>query len=324
MPFTTLLKFIDDPCLRVTPSYCQNDPFEFGYSEQDIDQLNTRSGNKKLGNELRDYSKLHGIVSLCSSKSDILMWSHYADKHKGAVVELHIDRNHPESLFVNSTGEYSPPFNYSDFIFDKVNYKKKRHYPEIERDINLDSVRKHYYFTKAKQWKLEQEYRFIIPFTWINRVLFSQNGYQKAKVILGEDSRSISCLNQQDRNNPNNIYELNPGALEYITAVNIEALAKLWIESNETDTLFLIRLNCGTPGCNTGQIGRIYLGCQSSVKDFISYLKNNDHELLSIAENYYNFQGNSSDIYKGTIDDNEYKITFSEEAVCVYDNKRSS
>ena len=104
MPFSTLLKFIDDPCLRVTPSYCQNDPFEFGYTEQDIDQLNAKSGNRRLGSEHRDYAKLHGIVSLCSSKSDILMWTHYADKHKGAAVELLVDRENPQSLFVNSTG----------------------------------------------------------------------------------------------------------------------------------------------------------------------------------------------------------------------------
>lgn len=320
MPFSTLLKFIDDPCLRVTPSYCQNDPFEFGYTDQDIDQLNAKSGSRRLGSELRDYSKLHGIVSLCSSKSDILMWTHYADKHKGAVVELHVDTNNPQSLFVNSTGLYSPPFNYSDFIFDMVNYKEKRHYPNLEKNIDIDVVRKHYYFTKAKQWEREQEFRFIIPFTWINRVLFSQNGYQKAKVILNEFPESISCLNHEDNNNPTKIYELT--ALEYITAVNIQALANLWIESNETDILFLIRINSGLPGGSTGQIGRIYLGCQSNVEDFISYLRNNNHGPLSIAENYYDFQGNSSGIYKGKIDDNKYKIVFRKETFCVYDHKR--
>lgn len=249
------------------------------------------------------------------------MWTHYADKHKGAAVELLVDRENPQSLFVNSTGLYSPPFNYSDFIFDMVNYKKKRHYPNIEQDIDLEAVRKHYYFTKAIQWKQEKEYRFIIPFTWINRVLFNQNGYQKAKVILGKFSESISCLNQEDSYNPNKIYELNLAALLY-TAVNIQVLSKLWIESNQTDTMFLIRLNSGVLGSNAGQIFRIYLGCQSSVEDFISYLKNNNHETLSIAENYYDIHGNSTDIYKGTIDDNEYKITFRKEAFCVYDHTR--
>lgn len=316
MPFSTLLKFIDDPCLRVTPSYCQNDPFEFGYTGQDIDQLNSKSRNSRLGSELRDYSKLHGIVSLCSSKSDILMWTHYADKHKGAVVELHVHADNPQSLFINSTGLYSPPFYHSDFIFDKVNYEKKRHCPNIEQDINLEAVRKHYYFTKAKEWKPEQEYRFIIPLTWINQVLFSQDGYQKAKVILNKFPDSISCLNKDDSHNPNKTYKLNN--LEYISAVDIQSLAKLWAESNETDTLFLIRLNSGVPGGSEGHIGRIYLGCRSNIEYFISYMKNNNHESLSIAENYHDIQGNSKGIYKGAIDDNEYKIAFREETFCIY------
>jgi hypothetical protein len=281
MPFSTLLKFMDDPCLRVTPCYCQNDPFEFGYTAQDIDQLNDKSGIRNLGNELRKYSKLHGIVSLCSSKSDILMWTHYADKHKGAVVEFHVDRENPQSLFANSTGLYSPPFNFSDFIFDKVNYKKKRHYPNFEKPIDMDAVRKHYYFTKAKQWKIEQEYRFIIPCTWINRILFSEKGYQKAKIILDEFPELLSCIHQEDNNNPNKTYELS--ALSYITAVNPQALFHLWNESDGVDIMFFIRLNTFS-GDGPRRIDRIYLGCLSNVEDLISYLRNNIHGSFSISD----------------------------------------
>jgi hypothetical protein len=239
------------------------------------------------------------------------MWTHYADKHKGAVVEFHLDRENPQSLFVNSTGLFSPPFNFSDFFFDKVNYKKERHFPKLEKPIDMDAVRKHYYFTKAKQWKIEQEYRFIVPFTWINRILFSEKGYQKASKILDEFPKIISCLHQEDNNNPNKTYELS--ALEYITVVNPQALLQLWNESDGVDIMFFIRLN-------RRKIDGIYLGCLSNVEDFVPYLRSHRHGSHSISKYYYDLHGNSLRIYRGRIDDNEYKIVFQKETFCVYDH----
>jgi hypothetical protein len=306
MSYSTLIKFLNDPCLRVTPSNCQNDPFEFGFSSSDIEALNCKSESKELGIKLEEFAKLHGIISLTTSNDDILMWSHYAENHRGAVVEIYIDDEKPQSLFINSTGPNSPPFNYQDFLFDKVSYKSVRRFEQIESEANIDKIKHHYYFTKARQWKLEDEYRFITPMIWINRILFNEAGCKKAQKILGGYSSSITCLNPRDTGCK--FYELNPVALEMIS---IELISKLWLQSSVNETMFFIRLNSGVLGVSNGHIGRIFLGCQADHDDFISQLKNDSYDLLSIRGKYSNLlTGELCNVFKGEMDKDEYKLLF--------------
>jgi len=309
MPYSTLIKFLNDPCLRVTPSNCQNDPFEFGYSSSDIEVLNRKSHSKDLGDKLKEFSKLHGIISLTTSKDNILMWSHYADSHKGALVEVYIDDDKPQSIFVNSTGPDTPPFRYQDFIFDKVIYGKNRRFHQIDSEENLEKIKHHYYFTKAKEWQLEKEYRFITPMSWINRILFNEAGYNKAKKILGNFSSSITCINPNSSNCK--FYELESASITIISIKKFELLAQLWLQSNSNETMFFIRLNSGIPGGGGNQIGRIFLGCQANCIDFISQLKNDSHEPLSIMENYSSLlTGELRNVLIGEIDKDQYKLSF--------------
>lgn len=309
MSYSTLIKFLNDPCLRVTPSNCQNDPFEFGFSSSDIEALNFKSDSKEFGIKLEEFAKLHGIISLTTSNDNILMWSHYAENHRGAVVEIYIDDENPQSLFINSTGPNSPPFNYQDFIFDKVSYKLVRRFEQIESEINLDKINHHYYFTKAQQWELEDEYRFITPMIWINRILFNEVGCNKAKKILASYSSSITCLNPRDTGYK--FYELNPAALEIISTENIELISKLWLQSNINETMFFIRLNSGVPGVSGSHIGRIFLGCQADHDDFISQLKNDSYDTLSIMNQYSNLlTGDLCNVFKAEMDKDEYKLLF--------------
>jgi len=312
MPFPILSKFLEDPCLRLTPSYCQNDPFEFGFSESDINALDSIYRVENLGSKLRDYSNLHGIISLTSSKNNIQMWSHYADSHKGAVVELLIDDSAPQTLFVNSTGPYAPPFRFQDFMFEKVNYSKTRHYNNSSNEISIEAVRKHYYFTKAREWIKEDEYRFIIPLTWINRIVFNENGLSKAKEVLGSYSDSIFKLDSSDKKHT--VYELNPASIEYICTVETSLLVDLWWNSTWADTAFLIRLDSGLPGGSSGQVSKIFLGYNASVDDFIRDLENKRHDGgMSIHDNYIDIMsGEIRGAFKAEIDENEYKLLFNE------------
>ena len=309
MPYSSLLKFLSDPCLRVTPSTCQNDPFEFGYSSSDIDILNCKSSSNELGIALEEFANLHGIISLTTSNSNILMWSYYADSHKGAVVEIYIDDEAPQKLFVNSTGPNKPPFKFQDFIFDKVTYEKNRRFDQIESETDLEKVKHHYYFTKAKQWELEEEYRFITPMSWINKIIFNEAGCKKAHKILQNYSSSITCLNPNSSGDK--FYELNPVSLTMIGMENPELISKMWRQSHTNETMFFIRLNSGLPGGMGSQVGRIFLGCQSDHIDFISQLKNDSDEPLSIMGNYTHLlTGDLRNISKAEIDKDEYKISF--------------
>lgn len=313
MPLDVLKKFLVDPCLRVTPSCCQNDPFEFGFSETDLQELDSVSESKRLGEDLKSFSNLHGIISLTTSESNILMWSHYSKNHTGAVIELIIDEERPESLFINSTGENAREFVFSDFIFDKVNYKNERTYENTGTFSDIELIKKHYYFTKAEQWTPEDEYRFITPLNWINRILLTHKGFKNVKRILGGNSEGIIC---QNINEPEKYrkYELSPSYIDKINALSPNLLFDIWNASNENEIMFFIRLNSGVPGSGVGNIGKIYLGCQADVDSFITELKSGDN----LHQNYYDiFSGNIRNVLIGEIDKNKYKLVFNELALSI-------
>jgi hypothetical protein len=90
-----------------------------------------------------------GIFSLTERKNDILMWSHYADKHKGICVEFRpVKEEHDNFLYqaqkVIYPKENNPP---------QLNFYKYRNNPEEEAVKLL--------CTKALQWKYEGEWRII-------------------------------------------------------------------------------------------------------------------------------------------------------------------
>jgi hypothetical protein len=303
MPFSVLKKFLDDPCLRVTPSHCQNDPFEFGYTHEDIDFLNSRDEGENLGEALKDYMSLHGIISLTTSNENITMWSHYADKHKGVVIELLVDEDAPEKLFINSTGLNTPPFNYQDFIFQPVNYSEKRGSFDISKASSLETVKEHYYFTKAKQWITEDEYRFITPMIWINKILFNSDGFARAQNILGDLANNIKCISENE-NTTCPMYKLDP------VLIGPELIHKLWSSSNEADTMFFIHLN-------PDYIGRIFLGCQFDLEELRAFMNQDKFEMYSIRRHYYDILSwQSRNIEKAKIDNNKYQFYFEDINVC--------
>ena len=85
------------------------------------------------------------IVSMPERKdprTNILMWSHYADSHKGFVIEFRAD-------FVE--GVKLEKVEYSD-IRDVVTFE------DIDEN-NFDNI----FFKKSSDWKYEQEYRAVLP-----------------------------------------------------------------------------------------------------------------------------------------------------------------
>ena len=88
-----------------------------------------------------------GIVCLSQNRDNILMWSHYANKHKGFCLEF--DKSILETYFRCS----------------KVHYKQK--YPTFKEFVALScktditELRNLFLFTKSKDWEYEKEFRLI-------------------------------------------------------------------------------------------------------------------------------------------------------------------
>ena len=152
--------------LIATPRNFQlNDPFESNPSEgislQIINQLREKEGLlpyqnaneiKLVASPYRSQPKSNvysnfGSVSFSNTHTKSLMWSYYADEHRGIVLEF--DPNHPffkekYSSSNPSTGKLIP-----------VAYTPER--PDL-LDNPLDLI-----FTKGKEWEHEEEVRMIIP-----------------------------------------------------------------------------------------------------------------------------------------------------------------
>lgn len=149
-----------------------NDPFDTQCSFKKNTVITPSSDAKKIAKafpddegimayELKDVSsnienfhnclKSFGIVSLAESAADILMWSHYADDHKGICIELERHEN-------NALGNVD--------VTRKVVYTKN--YPSLSSksllsDADISSSLQRVLYTKSEHWAYENEWRTFKP-----------------------------------------------------------------------------------------------------------------------------------------------------------------
>lgn len=162
-----LLKYIfEDKTLRFTNPLTFNDPFEL---KPNIKQLVNDKKHLVVDmfsenlNESGQAHKFHyasinnilnniGILSLSGNKDNLVMWAHYANSHKGIVLEF--ERNH---WFFNDLRlpKYAEVLN----RLEKVTYISR----ENRKSINSNEYfSKETFLTKSKDWEYEDEYRMSV------------------------------------------------------------------------------------------------------------------------------------------------------------------
>ena len=129
-----------------------NDPFEKVYSTKIFDEYD---GTEEivtnffipLREHINEYFEKVGILSLCGRNTNLVMWSHYADNHKGYCIEYNLNLDEMNSLNFETEDEV--------FLF------------EVEYDnspidfLSLPSNFQFYLRRKNKLWEYENEFRFI-------------------------------------------------------------------------------------------------------------------------------------------------------------------
>ena len=70
-----------------------NDPMEGNYEL--CFKGDERANRATLESKLKENRDKHRIASFSESSTDFLLWSHYADGHKGVALELNIDKGEP-------------------------------------------------------------------------------------------------------------------------------------------------------------------------------------------------------------------------------------
>ena len=178
-------RIISDGTVKFTHPSDFNDPFDCQpiYSDVSVESLNQgrpgylREIAKNMGMTASDYlqeknkmvqrlqksvesGEYHrkmlqftGVLSLTECPTDILMWSHYADQHKGFVVEFRVELE----------GEFAPSIdNLEDIIPLQVTYDNKR--PVVDLAVDPRKYKEEnikVLLTKSPHWSYEKEWRFI-------------------------------------------------------------------------------------------------------------------------------------------------------------------
>ena len=122
------------------------DPEEAEVQAREIKKRNeskpvTEIEDKSLSRHLEEAKDL-GIFSLSEKNDSILMWSHYADDHKGFCIEF--ERRDQKENFL------------SHFMCRRVQYSTR--YPDLNRVLESLDVN---FYSKAKDWNYEAEWRLV-------------------------------------------------------------------------------------------------------------------------------------------------------------------
>jgi hypothetical protein len=141
----------------------------------------------KHGVSLRSWQNAHdrflkhlgervGVLSFSEKPDNILMWSHYAEKHTGLCVEFRrVGYLASNALKVQYSHDY-PELDFFEITDALERDKTKR--PELERKV-VDRV----YLTKSKDWEYESEWRIIDPVRGFGLKIFPTDLI--TRIILG-------------------------------------------------------------------------------------------------------------------------------------------
>jgi len=133
-----------------------------------------------------------GVFCSTTNFENLLMWAHYADKHRGAVLEFTPNREKDSALLASKKITYSDkrPLLYEsakDMVFHSL---------AMSEEESVRAIMDKLIFTKSCDWKYEQEYRLFVPFCIERSKSFTTLRYQSKEL----SSIFLGCrMNKQNR-----------------------------------------------------------------------------------------------------------------------------
>lgn len=199
-----LYKYVKDPeqilkegYIRATQLSALNDPFEANYSKKalkmlvkEIDEINSP---KNIIQYIEEKKHQIGIISFSETKDNLLMWSHYANEHKGALIGFYFYYNLFHNLFekISNTSLFNDKC-YYDGKCRQVIYRKQPMYliDKFDRDYNNisaegeDRLLFEIFLQKSDEWIYEKEQRIILKLSQADRIILDDiNKYNDEKFI---------------------------------------------------------------------------------------------------------------------------------------------
>ncbi|MBW7992693.1 MAG: DUF2971 domain-containing protein [Planctomycetes bacterium] len=180
-------------CLRIFK--CNNDHPPADWKQKLYEQIKTGEFQERLIESRRklykDWNRRKGcLLSVSETAKEPVMWAHYADKHKGAVIGIDFDNVYP-----NTHKKLS-------IVMDPVKYSKQRQkvnvLEESEESVLIKSIETTVR-TKSDAWHYEKEFRSI--FFVDNLEILQQQGLAHLKDFNGKNTWFL-------RLNPESIREI--------------------------------------------------------------------------------------------------------------------
>jgi len=181
--FKTFYKYVSNPeyfldgfYIRASQLSALNDPFEANYSDEGLTEYADLLEYNYEG-FIEDIEKRKhevGVICFTESKDNLLMWSHYADEHKGCVLGFVFDNKNSQLL---EHFNYDPQNNYDGF-FTPISYRKRPRYELDAFDSNLadswsfeDTLLHEIFERKSDEWLYEKEHRTVLKLNQADKVI---------------------------------------------------------------------------------------------------------------------------------------------------------
>ncbi|MFC3914625.1 DUF2971 domain-containing protein [Pseudaeromonas sharmana] len=174
-------EFFDGFYLRASQRGVLNDPFEFNPAFDLGEQFVALRKDETFNRELNRFSsdlKFNdvGVISFTENHNNLLMWSHYADQHKGVVVEF--DYRKLEAYFNNRFSMESS--------IARVLYNRERCSSLLE-DVCL----KDFLLTKSDDWLYEKEHRVLAHLIHADKLVVNAMLYKSLHEFYSGDYKRL-------------------------------------------------------------------------------------------------------------------------------------
>ncbi|MFM5554386.1 DUF2971 domain-containing protein [Aeromonas veronii] len=244
------INYFLNPTIKISYIGKLNDPFESIVNNSIKNEMLGYDTTKEqnLGKEIQFYSLLShmGVVSLTETPRNLLMWSHYANEHKGMCIGYKTNfLDHHK----NKTDSKLPVF-YSPM---KVNYDNIRYDPhtDIFSSENRSQLVKKAILktliTKGDDWIYEKEHRSIVPLSHhdyiqfnnkVNSFEFYQSQFNEIERVPTENGFRFKNLNEVDIQMVN-----GENDLMFMLSINPESIVSIYLgcKSDHFDNCILYR-----------------------------------------------------------------------------------
>jgi hypothetical protein len=174
---------LNDGYIRATQLSALNDPFEAHYSKKELKKLikefNCELDEKKFLKYIEKNKHKVGVISFTEAKDDLLMWAHYANEHKGALIGFSFYTGFFKKLFRFTETAFDKPFDYYDGKCHAIIYRKQPMYKidMFDRDYSNISVEGkdrllfEIFLQKSDEWIYEKEHRIILKLSQADKVI---------------------------------------------------------------------------------------------------------------------------------------------------------